>query len=450
MAPGLYRSVVVALIVAGAGVAGLAVLALTGGTDGGAGTGVLVAIATAGAAAVLGLWAAALLVHHHVARLERLRGDLLVASSRDAPLPMRWQAGAADETGRLGQALARVIESYRLHRSEPDARLAAVVAAAAEGLLVVTSTGLVSLVNGAALARLGERRVALGTSIYDLFHRTDILRAAAEARAAGRPVTMRLPTVLGEELELRIAELSASAGLIISLPAAETEATVALRHDLRLHEEPPAPEPVTPDMPLDGLPAVVIDTETTGLDVDTDRIVSVAAIRLHGSHIFRHVTLDRLVNPGQPIPARATAVHGISTAMVAGAPGFAEILPDLSRFLAAGVVVGHCIGFDLRMIEREAARAGLDWRMPPSLCTMRLAAALFGSADELSLDAVAERLGVSVEGRHTAFGDALVTAEIYVRLLPLLADAGVHSLETALAFAERPRKIIARQRAAGW
>src|SRR5690606_22622422 len=130
----------------------------------GPGAGMLAAIAAAAAATALGLWAAALRLRDLLERLERLRGDLMIAASRDEALPARWSEPAVDEAGRLGQAVARLVEQHRLQRAAPDAGLAAVVAAAAEGLVVVTETGLVSLVNGAALARFGER-IAVGTSI---------------------------------------------------------------------------------------------------------------------------------------------------------------------------------------------------------------------------------------------------------------------------------------------
>jgi DNA polymerase-3 subunit epsilon len=341
------------------------------------------------------------------------------------------------------------MEQQRLRRTDPDARLAAVVGAAAGGLVVVTETGLVSLVNAAALARLGEDRLGVGTSIYDVFHRRELAAAAAEARAAGRAVTARLATTDGGAIELRVADLGEAGGVVISMPRT-AEHAVGVRHDLRLHEAPPPPSVILPQTALAELPVVVLDTETTGLDVASDRIVSIGAVRLHGRRIFRHLTLDRLVNPEQPIPARSTAVHGISTAMVAGAPRIAEVLPKLGDFLSGCVVVGHCIGFDIKMLEREAARAGVTWTPPPTLCTMRLAGGLFSESDELSLDALAERLGVSVRGRHTALGDALVTAEVYVRLLALIEDAGVRQDGEALALADRPRKIIAQQRAAGW
>jgi DNA polymerase-3 subunit epsilon len=451
MAPGVYRAVFISLVAAGIAAAGLAgsalVLAIAAGR---ASAGMLAAISLALGLAVVGLWAAGARLRHHVDRLERLRGDLLVATAHDEPLPQRWQGPAADEAGRLGQTLAQVIEQHRLRRADPDTRLAAVVAAAAEGLVVVTESGLVSLVNAAALAYLGADQVVVGTSIYDVFHRSELAAAAARARAAGQPVAATFTTIEGDAIDVRIADLGDAGGVVISLPRADAEHPVGIHHDLGLHEQPPPLAPVTEATALDALPVVVLDTETTGLDVAIDRIVSIGAVRLQGPRILRHLTLDRLVNPEQPIPARSTAVHGISTAMVTGAPRVAEVLPAVLEFLSGSVVVGHCIGFDLKMLEHEAARAGIAWAPPPSLCTMRLGGGLFSEADELSLDGLAERLGVTVRGRHTALGDALVTAEVYARLLPLLADAGATRFGHALALAARSKKIIAQQRASGW
>ena len=63
---------------------------------------------------------------------------------------------------------------------------------------------------------------------------------------------------------------------------------------------------------------------------------------------------------------------------------------------------------------------------------------------------LAGHFGVNVRGRHTALGDSLVTAEIYVRMLPLLLDAGVNTFGAAVAFSQRAKEVIARQKAAGW
>ena len=451
MAPGVFRLGLISLIVAGIGAAALAVLALAlAAAAGQAGAGMLIGIGAAAGAAGLGRWWRPLGLRYYARRLARRRCFLLFPAAHDAALAARWLAPATDEAGRLAQTASQVISQQRARRADPDGRLAAVVAATAEGLVVITQTGLVSLVNAAALARLGADRVLLGTSVYDLFHRSDLGTAVEQARAAGRPVTTTLTSLDGERIELRIADLGEAGGAVLSLAPGAAAHGAGLHQDFGLHEQPPAAGAIDAGTTLESLPVVVLDTETTGLDVASDRIVSVGAVRLHGSRVFRHLTLDRLVNPGQPIPARSTAVHGISTAMVAGAPAFGAVLPDIVGFLSGTVVVGHCIGFDMTMLAREAARAGAAWSPPRTLDTMLLAGALYSETEELSLDALAERLGVTVQGRHTALGDALVTAAVYARLVPLLQDAGIVSFGDAVAFAARPRKLIAQQRAAGW
>ncbi|MBY0430864.1 MAG: 3'-5' exonuclease, partial [Rhodospirillales bacterium] len=222
-------------------------------------------------------------------------------------------------------------------------------------------------------------------------------------------------------------------------------------HALDLHDRPPpALMAPSPDTPLEALSVLVLDTETTGLDVRTDRIVAVGAVRLHGDRVYRGVTLDRLVNPGCTISTRSIAIHGITDYMVADAPRVAEVLPDLHEMMRNTVVVGHNIGFDLAMLRRSAGEAGLEWRDPPWLDTLLLAAALEPDAEDFNLESLALRLAVNVSGRHTALGDSFVTAEVYVRLIPRLAKVGVRTWGQAVEFSRRARHILAQQHAAGW
>ena len=173
-------------------------------------------------------------------------------------------------------------------------------------------------------------------------------------------------------------------------------------------------------------------------------------MHLHGHRLYLGETFDRMVNPAQRIPPGSTAIHSITDAMIAEAPDYASTAADLARFCGERVWVGHNIGFDAAILRREAKLAGLSWAEPVMLDTLRLFAALYPRAPDVELDAVAGELGVDVIGRHTALGDALVTAEVYRRLLPLLAEAGVTTLEQALAFAERPHMIRRLQQALGW
>jgi DNA polymerase III epsilon subunit-like protein len=186
------------------------------------------------------------------------------------------------------------------------------------------------------------------------------------------------------------------------------------------------------------------------LEVATARIVSLGAVRVQGARILAQENLDCLVRPDVPIPVASTAIHGIGDALVAEAPAIGEVLPRLEALLGEGALVGHSIGYDLTILAEEAARCGRAWRAPPALDTALLMAALEPGLKELNLEDIAFRLGVAVEGRHTALGDALVTAEIFVRLLPRLEDAGVHTFGQARAFAARAGGLLSRQRAAGW
>jgi len=105
-------------------------------------------------------------------------------------------------------------------------------------------------------------------------------------------------------------------------------------------------------------PLVVFDTETTGTNARSDRIVEIACVKLHPDG-RREVWVRRL-NPGIPIPAASTAIHGISDADVAGSPRFAEVARELAEFLANADLAGYNItGFDLPVLRIEFLRAGI-------------------------------------------------------------------------------------------
>ncbi len=201
---------------------------------------------------------------------------------------------------------------------------------------------------------------------------------------------------------------------------------------------------------LADLPVLVVDLETTGLDVRSDRVVSIGAVTALGPRLYRDDILDILVNPERPVPARSTAIHGITDAMVADSPTFADAFKKLGAMLIDRVVVGHNIGFDLAILRGECARVGLAWSQPTGLDLVRLAAALDRRERDLTLEGMAERWGISVSGRHTALGDALMAAEMWAHILPRLNDAGVVTLGDALAFERRARAVIANQKRAGW
>ncbi len=208
--------------------------------------------------------------------------------------------------------------------------------------------------------------------------------------------------------------------------------------------------PAAAETPLIALDAVVLDTETTGLDVRADRIVQIGALRLHGEELLDEDIFEAVLDPGIPIPEVAARVHGLSDAEVAGKPGFAEVVPQLRDFIGDAVVIGHSIHFDLAVLRHEAARHGLDWPEPQALDVAFLAAGLDRGLVDTSLDSLALGLGVTIEGRHTATGDARATAQVYAALMRRLLSEGVRTLGEAQMLSQRAGDLVARQQSAGW
>ena len=197
---------------------------------------------------------------------------------------------------------------------------------------------------------------------------------------------------------------------------------------------------------LAALDAIVIDTETTGLDAKSARIVQIGAVRVDKGLLCLSDGYDRLVNPGIPIPPETTAIHGITDAAVEQAPKFADIAVEVQGLLTGQIVVGHTIGFDLAMFEREFKLAGRDWSAPAWLDVRLLAEIALPTLAQYDLDRLAALLGVPIEGRHTAMGDAVATAKILLALTPHLRERGIRTLADADAAL---RHLADRKPAAG-
>jgi DNA polymerase III subunit epsilon len=195
-------------------------------------------------------------------------------------------------------------------------------------------------------------------------------------------------------------------------------------------------DPERDDTPLDRLACTVFDTETTGLSPATDEIISIGAVRILNGRLLRQETFDRLVDPGRSISPASMAVHGISSEMLAGQPTIDEVLPAFARFAADTVLVGHNLSFDMRFFELKEARTGVRLSQPV-LDTLLLSALVHPDEEDHSLEAIAARLGVSVLGRHTALGDAILTGEIFLKQAPLLAAQGLTTLAAVREAAQR-------------
>ena len=201
------------------------------------------------------------------------------------------------------------------------------------------------------------------------------------------------------------------------------------------------------DVRLDQLTAVVFDTETTGLEPSRgDQMVSIAGVRIVNGRVLEGEVFNELINPGRPIPPASTRIHGITDAMVDGAGSPAAITRLFHGFARDAVLIAHNAPFDMRFLANAGEPAGIHFTNPV-LDTVLLAAHLHGAEDSLTLDRLAEVYDVSLpeEVRHTAHGDALATAGVFVRMIAPLTAAGVCTLGDATRVSEAQAAIRRRQ-----
>lgn len=186
---------------------------------------------------------------------------------------------------------------------------------------------------------------------------------------------------------------------------------------------------------LRDLTYVVFDTETTGLHpTQGDAIVSIGGVRVVNGRILTGETFHRIVNPGRPIPAESVKFHGITDEMAADKPPLELVLPQFKAYAADEILVAHNAAFDLKFVRMREKACGVTFDNPV-LDTMLLSSYIDGTPENQFLDAIAERYGIAVNAadRHTALGDALVTAAVLLKLIDALERKGIRTLEEAMS-----------------
>ena len=208
-------------------------------------------------------------------------------------------------------------------------------------------------------------------------------------------------------------------------------------------------EAAGPAAPLTALPAISLDLETTGLLPQRDYIIQIGAIAIvNGAVAFEH-KFESLVKPPIPIPQKSVQVHRITDTEVGSAPTFAEVYPRLREYCGSRTLIGFSVEFDLGMLAQECTRHAFPYREPTWLDVRLLAAAISGQKFQ-SLDELADRYQVSSAGRHSALADARMTAEIYLKLLPDLRDAGVRTYGQARAKQESISRLLPQSGVETW
>lgn len=190
----------------------------------------------------------------------------------------------------------------------------------------------------------------------------------------------------------------------------------------------------TNDTPIDRVRFVVLDSETTGLDPTTDRLITVGAVVVQGGEIVLEDSFEAMLKIEHN--TTAVTVHGVTRDATARGLDEPVVLERFLEYLGDGVIVGHHIGHDVTTFDTAYER---HWGFKMSnrrLDTMDLTLHLeqdgaFAGRPPIrhfTLDALCEMFGVIPHGRHTAGGDALITALVFLRLLRLASKCGRDTL----------------------
>lgn len=195
---------------------------------------------------------------------------------------------------------------------------------------------------------------------------------------------------------------------------------------------------ISKEKPISELEFLVLDTETTGLDTRKDHVLSYGAVQVSNNRIKIPTSREFYLRPKKQ-NKEAVKVHGLI-----------QVRPYLSReqlirsFLedaSSRILVGHHIGFDLAMLEKVGRNLGLKRIRQPGLDTYELAVRLeLGKyhdpnsvvPQDYSLDKLCERYQIPLDDRHTAAGDALLTAQLLLKLLKIAEKKGIKTFGTLM------------------
>ena len=209
--------------------------------------------------------------------------------------------------------------------------------------------------------------------------------------------------------------------------------------------------PVQPSLddlgtPLHEVTFVVVDLETTGGTPASSAITEIGAVKVRGGEVVGE--LQTLIDPGTPVPAFISALTGITTAMVLGAPRIEAVVPTFSEFIRGSVLVAHNAPFDIGFLKAAFAQAGHPWPGNQVLDTVRLArrVVLRDEAPNHKLGTLAALFGATVTPDHRALSDARATVDVLHALLARLAPLGVTHLEDLATATDPVPEDVRRKR----
>jgi DNA polymerase III epsilon subunit family exonuclease len=212
----------------------------------------------------------------------------------------------------------------------------------------------------------------------------------------------------------------------------EVEAKIAEQRSMYLALSERSLDATLLSRPLDSLIYTAFDTETTGLQPSQgDEIIQIGALHVIDGHIQADQAFEALVDPQRPVSPESEKVHGISSAMLTGKPTIATVLPQFHNFCVDTVLLGHNVAFDMRFLQLKEQSTGIVFDQPV-IDTLLLSPVAYPNQLHHSLESSMALLGVEIEHRHSAYSDAVATAQVFIKLVPLLAERGIITLQQAI------------------
>ncbi len=192
------------------------------------------------------------------------------------------------------------------------------------------------------------------------------------------------------------------------------------------------------DTPLQNLRFVVLDTETTGLNIKKDNLLSIGAIIIENQEIIINQSLELIVFNDTKVENEAILIHGILPTDSKEGKQAKIALEEFINFLGNSVIVAHHTGFDRAMLTKAIRVLYPSFNFYNNdLDTAKMAMKIDNISTDrqivdrqkYTLDALCERYDIEVVERHTAWGDAFTTALLFLKLAAILEERGVNKLK---------------------
>ncbi len=169
----------------------------------------------------------------------------------------------------------------------------------------------------------------------------------------------------------------------------------------------------------------IIDTETTGGNPAKDKVMEIAIIIHDGERVVEE--FNTLINPKVPIAPFIKKLTGITDSMVKNSPTFEEVSARILEMTQGRIFVAHNVGFDYGVLRNEFRRMGIRFDRK-QLCTVKFSRRVLPGCQSYSLGKLCREIGIVLEGRHRAYGDASATAHLFTRLLQEDRDKVLNSM----------------------